>query len=339
VIKLVSFLLRHVALPWHLMPAGVCGARPDVDRSRLPSLPDYLADHGIRIVGQGRRRRADCDLAAHTHRLSMGVDTERGLWFCHGCAIGGDVIELHMRRTGLAFLDAARELGALVDGMPSAARQNRPQQAIATQRVDDGEQARKSALAADLWRQARLIEPGSPAHEYLVGRACVPPPMEGDLRWLPDLRLFGFSGPAMVGRISVATDARRGLGLHCTWLARDGDCWHRTERRFLGPKAGGVIRLWPDEAVTQGLAIAEGIETALALAHAFTPVWAVIDAGNMAALPVLEVDSLLIAADHDPAGTKAAQACAQRWADAGREVAIAMPPGERQDVNDLARAA
>lgn len=267
----------------------------------------------------------------------MGVDTERGLWFCHGCATGGDVIELHMLRTGLSFVEAARELGALTDGMPSVTRQNRLQRAIAAQKSDDAEQARKRALAADLWRQARLIEPGSPAHQYLVGRACVPPPADGDLRWLPDLRLFGFSGPAMVGRISGATDAQLGLGLHCTWLARDGDCWRRNERRFLGSKAGGVIRLWPDEAVTQGLAIAEGIETALAAAHLYQPVWSVIDGGNLKEFSVLAgIESLTIFADHDVSGTgeRSALACADRWLASGAEVRVIVPDAAGRDMAD-----
>ena len=86
-------------------------------------------------------------------------------------------------------------------------------------------------------------------------------------------------------------------------------------------KQGGVIRLWPDEAVTTGLAIAEGIETALSLAHDYKPVWSVIDAGNLAAFPVLPgIETLIIGADHDEAGLKAAAACADRWAAAGVEV-------------------
>jgi phage/plasmid primase-like uncharacterized protein len=82
------------------------------------------------------------------------------------------------------------------------------------------------------------------------------------------------------------------------------------------PIAGGVIRLWPDEVVTSGLGIAEGIETALSLAHGFAPVWACIDAGHLAKFPVLNgIQDLIIAADNDPRGREAADACAARWAD------------------------
>jgi len=47
------------------------------------------------------------------------------------------------------------------------------------------------------------------------------------------------------------------------------------------------------------------------------------------------IESLLIAADHDDAGIKAAEACGTRWAAAGREVHVAMPEQRKTDVNDL----
>lgn len=92
-----------------------------------------------------------------------------------------------------------------------------------------------------------------------------------------------------------------------------------------------MIRLWPDEAVTVGLGIAEGIETALSLAWAYAPVWACVDAGNMAGFPVLSgIEALAIGADNDAAGHAAAQACAARWVAADAEVFIT-----RQAQNDL----
>lgn len=206
--------------------------------------------------------------------------------------------------------------------------------------VEPPRHERLSDYGRALWEACRPVS--GTGRAYLEARCCVIPPADGDLRWHQALKHpSGYVGPVLVG---LVTDAATGepISLHRTWIKPDGSkAGVEPARMLLGGhrKTWGVIRLWPDEAVTQGLAIAEGIETALALAHAFTPAWSVIDAGNMAALPVLQIDSLLIAADHDPAGIKAAQACAQRWAGAGREVSIATPPGERQDVNDLARAA
>jgi hypothetical protein len=217
----------------------------------------------------------------------------------------------------------------------------RPQQPV---RLAHSAPAQLAALSND-WRDffARLAPPAGPALAYLQARRCVIPPADGDLRWSQSLaHPSGYSGPALVALVTDAT-TREPLTLHRTWVRADGSkALVDPPRMLLGGhrKAGGVIRLWPDEAVTTGLAVAEGIETALSLAHAFRPVWACIDAGNLAALPVLAgIESLLIAADHDDAGIRAADACAARWAAAGREVHVAMPEQRKTDVNDLVVAA
>jgi hypothetical protein len=199
---------------------------------------------------------------------------------------------------------------------------------------------RLSPFGHSLLRRCRRPLEGEP-RAYLLARECALPPADGDLychgAWLhPPSRT---TAPALV---ALVTDAMTGeaLTLHSTWTRADGTKAH--PRRLLGDhrKVGGVIRLWPDEAVTTGLAIAEGLETALSLAHAFTPVWACIDASNLRAFPVLPgIEALTIGADNDPAGREAAEACALRWHDAGREVRIVMAPDVGADLNDVARAA
>ncbi|MGF6777830.1 DUF7146 domain-containing protein [Paraburkholderia sp. GAS334] len=161
---------------------------------------------------------------------------------------------------------------------------------------------------------------------YLEARQCAVPPPDGDLRFDPAARHpAGHVGPCLV---ALVTDvAGRGpISLHRTWINADGTKADiEPPRMLLGGhrKAGGVIRLWPDEALTQGLAIAEGIETALSLARVFQPVWALIDAGNLAKLPALAgVDALTIAVDDDPAGVQAAHSCAERWALTDRDVTV-----------------
>lgn len=169
---------------------------------------------------------------------------------------------------------------------------------------------------------------------YIQARRCCLPPADGDLRYQPFLKHpSGYTGPALVGLITDAV-TRQPLSLHRTWIQADGRKADIDPPRLLlagHRKQGGVIRLWPDEAVTAGLGIAEGIETALSLAWAYTPVWACIDAGNLAALPYLPgIDCLVIGADNDPAGSVAANDCADRWVDADAEVFIT-----RQVENDL----
>ena len=198
-----------------------------------------------------------------------------------------------------------------------------------------------SCFGRDLWASCKALE--GVALDYLLARNCVIPPQDGHLRYHPALRhpVSGITGPALVALVSHATTGLP-LTLHRTWIQADG---HKAmvapPRMFLGGhrKAGGVVRLWPDDAVTLGLGIAEGIETALSLAHAFTPVWACLDANNLATLSVpMGVESLLIAADNDQVGIDAARTCGVRWSEAGREVRIATPDGDGADLNDLASA-
>jgi hypothetical protein len=146
--------------------------------------------------------------------------------------------------------------------------------------------------------------------------------------------------PALVSRVSAALDYRQSLSLHVTFLSPDGGGKAPVERAKLLwpllPVAGGVIRLWPDDCVTLGLGVGEGIETSLSLALGFAPVWSLIDAANLAAFPALEgIEALTIAVDHDPAGIAAAEVCASRWLCAGREVTAIKSELPGTDVNDI----
>ncbi len=187
------------------------------------------------------------------------------------------------------------------------------------------------------WGKARwnsTQDLGGVAAQYLRSRHCVVPAY-GDLRWHPSLKHpSGYVGPALVALITdVVTNEP--LSLHRTWITATGKADIDTPRLLLGNHAivGGVIRLWPDDEVNGVLGIAEGIETALSMAHALTPVWATIDAGHMGAFPVLRgIQTLVIAVDNDPAGLAAATACAGRWADADKTVLLTSQT--KNDLND-----
>lgn len=196
-----------------------------------------------------------------------------------------------------------------------------------------------SDYGRELWQSTRPI--GGVAAAYLEARACALPPADGDLRWLPELRHpSGYVGPALVALVTdVAT--RQPISLHRTWIRESGDKADVDPPRLLlagHRKDGGVIRLWPDEAVTMALTVAEGIETALTAALAFPPAWSCLDAGNLGKFaPLPGIEHLLIIADHDEAGKAAANACAARWYAAGSRVKVAMPPTPGEDLNDAAR--
>jgi putative DNA primase/helicase len=66
--------------------------------------------------------------------------------------------------------------------------------------------------------------------------------------------------------------------------------------------------------------------------------WSVIDAGGIADFPVRDhIQRLTILVDNDVSGTgqRAAAACRDRWAAAGKAVRYAMPGQPGQDFNDV----
>lgn len=216
------------------------------------------------------------------------------------------------------------------------------QKTILKSRIEAGAPQKHETLSTygrDLWNTCAPLS--GTAASYLHGRRCLMPPADGDLRFHPALKHpSGHTGPALVGLITDAITCQP-LSLHRTWIQADGKKANVDPPRLLlgrHRKKGGVIRLWPDDAVTKGLGVAEGIETALSLAWAHTPVWSCIDAGNLAAFPVLPgVEVLTIGADNDVAGIAAAQECARRWAHADREVHITKQA--QNDLNDVLREA
>jgi putative DNA primase/helicase len=199
-----------------------------------------------------------------------------------------------------------------------------------------------TAGAQRLLAGCKPITKGSPAAAYLAARGCAMP--ENDVLWHPALlHRTGHVGPAIVAIVTDIITCER-INLHRTWLKPDGSGKAEVEKPRLllkGHRAhGGVIRLFADEEVTTGLALAEGLETALTAAHGFTPIWATVSADNLATFPVIEgIESLTVAVDHDKAGIAAFNAVAARWLAAGREVREWKPPEHGQDINDWLGAA
>jgi putative DNA primase/helicase len=109
---------------------------------------------------------------------------------------------------------------------------------------------------------------------------------------------------------------------------------------MLGRCAGGAVRLAP---ATSVLAVTEGIETGLSVLQATgIPTWAALSAPGMAALrlPALPMAAeVIIFADHDAVGIRAAEAAIYRWHGEGRVVRLARPSTPGTDFNDVLRGA
>ena len=103
---------------------------------------------------------------------------------------------------------------------------------------------------------------------------------------------------------------------------------------MLGPVGGTAMKLSPHQGPR--LFICEGLETGLALLQmGYAPQWALGSCGAIERMPVLPaVTELVICADHDPPGTKAAEACAQRWNANHKRARIRVSPIEGRDFAD-----
>jgi hypothetical protein len=269
---------------------------------------------------------------------------DRGSWFDHEAGQGGDALALvaHLRRQPVrdAWEWALAWLG-FRDGAEGPAPATRPVAPPPAQR--DASPPATLDLARRLWREAVAADaPGSLVRPYLAARGLALEP-GAPLRFHPDCPRGGERWPAMMALMSDPVTGEP-CGVHRTFLARDGSgkapIGGKGEPAKMMAGAAGVVRLVPDEGVTIGLGLAEGIETALSVmqGYGWRPVWAATSAGMIRTFPTLAgIDALTIFADADGAGRDAAMHCANRWAADLREARICAPPAG--DFNDLVRDA
>jgi phage/plasmid primase-like uncharacterized protein len=281
---------------------------------------------GLGLKRRGKELIGPCPRCGGDDRFAVNIVKQ--LFLCRQCGAKGDVIDLVQHLDGSDFTAAVTTLtgrackaGASSD-TPEPATAGRAHLPLATNDNLD--------LADAIWRATQPLGPEAIA--YFAGRNIDidAAPEHGGLRFYPRHQ-------CIVGRFTTAIGNQpRGI-------------WRRPltgdKPKSLGPMAGCVIRLWPDEAVELGLVLGEGVETTLAAAtcidHRGTllqPAWAACSAGNMESFPVLsgiEALTLLVDNDANNVGQKAAAACCARWIAAGREVTRLMPRNVDSDLNDL----
>ena len=122
-------------------------------------------------------------------------------------------------------------------------------------------------------------------------------------------------------------------GRHAPERATHDKYYIKPNKMMLGPCRGGVVRLG---LTTTPLLIGEGLETCLAAMQATRlSAWAALSTSGMAVLDLpRDIPDVIILADGDAPGDRAATTAARRWACAGRRVRIARPPTGK-DFNDV----
>jgi putative DNA primase/helicase len=257
---------------------------------------------------------------------------KRGLWFDHENETGGDIIEFIRQQRGCSIGEAIDE--ALTYLGPSASWSSSTVPKTSQPAEPEEDDAARINRALRIWSEVQPVR-GTLAEQYLVGRGIhVPDEALDVLGFHPRCPFSDRRAPALVALIQDIITGEP-IAIHRRELTPDAakaGPW-----MALGPKSGGVIRL--SRSSCGDLAIGEGVETCLAgMQLGFGPTWSVIDAGGMTAFPVLDhVGRLTIMTDNDVSetGRRAAAACRDRWAAAGKAVRRAMPEEPGQDFNDV----
>lgn len=193
--------------------------------------------------------------------------------------------------------------------------------------------AKRTEIALRVWRASEPAA-GAPVECYLRARG-ITIPVPPSLRFHPSVcHPSDAYLPAIIAAVQVATGAI--VAVHRTYLARDGSRKANVEpsKAALGPIRSAAVRLAP---AGETLCLAEGIETALSVLQATRiPTWAALGTSNLARVELPEcVRELIVCADSDEPGERAAREAAARFMREGRRVRIVRPM--RGDFNDALR--
>jgi DNA primase len=259
---------------------------------------------------------------------SFYVNEAKGVFHCHGCAAGGDVITLVQLAAGQSFVHACEWL--LTSGLAPADVQRPP---IVDARANRQLNMRRAKAE---WRRTATIV-STVAEIYLANRGIhghVPRSIGFGLvpRYWDD---EGSEGPRHRAMVAACQDVDgRVVGIQRTFLDPQGRKTGRPPRMSLGQIRGGALRLGP---VAPRIMLATATEDALSLArmHLGASVWAAFGDANLAhvSLP-REVKEVVLCGDSDPQGRAAVADAAATFADRRIAVETLFPHAGAKDFNE-----
>ena len=295
----------------------------------IAATPVLLAVDGQALVeglgGHWSGHGGMCRCPAHDDKspsLSVQLGRQRLLFKCFSGCSRADV---------LAALRRGNLLGTGRASAPGGASANGPRPAATQQ------------LIARLWDSAATAT-GTLAERYLANRHLAAD--DRQLRFHPRVQLGPRSRASFHPALLAAVRDDTGLiAVHRTFLdaATGSKAAFDNPKRLLGTPGSGAVRLGNHATVTASgvLGLAEGVETALAAAalHGFS-VWAVLGNERFATIAVPpQVTTLVILADNDAGGRRAAALAHAGQTRAGLTISERWPPAGCNDWADVAAAA
>ena len=295
----------------------------DIDAIRRDFPVDVVARPAMKLVRAGNEWKGCCPF--HEDRSPSFTIFDNGRrWHCFGCGASGDVLDFVQRAHGVTLREAADLLGHQT--LPTIRR---------AAPVDREERSERIEEARAIWRSAGPIA-GTLAENYLRQR--------GILAALPEsLRFarlrYGTRGEAHPCLVALVTSPDHHLsGIQRTYLnaAGNGKAAVPKPKLSLGRVKGGAIRLAP---AAREIALCEGLEDGLTLMQELgRAIWVAAGAGMMPAMQLPDgCSSVVIGADGDAAGERAAQAAGEAFIRQGRQVRVIRPMDGFKDFNDELR--
>ena len=262
-----------------------------------------------------KNRHGPCPLCGGTDRFRFDDREGRGSYYCNSCG-PGDGMDLLIQYHNMTFKEASDMVAGLA---PEATTAVQPAKRDATE------------LLRRMWKFSKPVTPGDMVCEYLNNREVLPTSIPEDLRFHPDLRYYeeGKHVGTYPAMLALVRDPQgKPKTLHVTYLKDGKKAQVSVQKKVISELGdGAAIRLF--EPTKGQIAIAEGIETALAVRNKFgVPVWATISAGGMKdfACPA-DVKTVFIYADNDTnfVGQEAAYSLARRLHREGLHVDVFVP--------------
>ena len=332
--------LRCVRRMATILCRASCRARgsPDSDpMMRAPLDFESLARPvALALLGEPNPRMSTATELRYGRKGSLAVGLDSGAWFDFEAGDGGGVLALVARVRGGDLASAARWIescGFATDAAPRA-RETRPEplaRHCAASESSHGIGAHKETSEASrrVWHSTRPIA-GTIAEAYLAARGVAHVAGAPALRFHPTLSHRTAPGrfPCLVAGVQDA--GGRFLGIQRCYLAPDGSGKADVEpvRASLGSLAGGAVRIL--EPAGDALLLGEGIESTAAAVRVFDwpgGAWATLGTSGLRAVVLsVAVRRVVIAADRDAGGLRAAAALAERLEAEGRRVTIEAPP-------------
>lgn len=275
-------------------------------------------------------KHGPCPFCEGKDRFRWTNHEGNGGFVCNQCG-NGDGFEFVKRYNGVNFADAAKQIDAIVGGVPV----ERPKPKI--------DERQRAGMLNRLWKGSSGLQVGDPAFVYLSSRVTLPASLPSSLRFhgaTPIPQAGGF----LPGLLALVKDAHgEPVNIHRTFLGPNGKADIEQPRAMMPGEvpAGSAVRLFPVHG--NRLGIAEGIETALAAAARFgVPTWAALNSSLLAKWePPAGVDEVWVFGDCDKAfgGQSASYTLAHRLAIRRKldvEVRIPAQPGRDWADSDAA---